>query len=160
MTKEAFAEQVLALRRTMYYVSYSLLPNPADQEDAVQEAISKGLQKCGSLREEQYLKRWILRILINECYNVMRRRKREFPAEEIPVVTPDVPDTGAFEAVMRLEEKLRVPIVLCYVEGYTTREIAEILRTPEGTVKTRMAKARALLRQALQSEQEQTEGLA
>ncbi len=153
MTKEAFAEQVLLLRKTMFYVSYSLLPNPIDQEDAVQESIRKGLQKCGALREEQYLKRWILRILLNECYNVMRRRKREIPTEEIPVVVPDTADSSVFEAVMELEEKLRIPIVLHYVEGYATREIASILRTPEGTVKTRMAKARALLRTTLKEEE-------
>lgn len=153
MTKEAFAEQVVSLRSTLFHVSYSLLPNPVDQEDAVQECIHKGLLRLASLRDEKAFKSWIIRILINECYNVLRRKKREIPTEEIPIVAPEIQDTSVFEAVMALEERLRLPFVLHYVEGYTTREASRLLRVPEGTLKSRLGRARQLLRDVLGAEE-------
>lgn len=152
MTKEAFLEQVLEHRSALYYVSYGLLPNKEDQEDAVQECIHKALKKRETLRDDQYFKTWITRILINECYNILRRRKREIPSEEIAIVAPQTANYGLFESVMELEEKLRVPIILHYLEGYTTREVAKILRAPESTIKSRLAKARGMLSQMIDFE--------
>lgn len=153
MTKEAFAEQVLAMTDSLYYISYSMLTNRPDQEDAVQEALRKGLQKCGSLREERYLKTWVTRILINECHNILRRRGREVPAEAVYAVAPETADAGVFETLSQLEEALRLPLVLHYYEGYTTREIAKLLRVPEGTVKGRLVRARKALGALLTEEE-------
>lgn len=152
MTKETFLEKVLEHRSALYYVSYGLLPNKEDQEDAVQECIHKALKKRETLRDDQFFKTWITRILINECYNVMRRKKREVPSEQVAVVAPYTSNYGLFESVMELEEKLRLPIILHYLEGYTTREVAKILRTPESTVKSRLAKARVMLSQMIDFE--------
>lgn len=154
MTREIFAEKIVLLRKTLYYVSYSMLPNPADQEDAVHECIQKGLQKCHTLKDDRALKAWITRILINECYNLLRKKKREFPAADIPVVTPTLEDTSLFDAISSLDEKLRLPVVLHYIEGYTTKEISNILRSPEGTVKSRLVQARRALRKVLEDQEE------
>ncbi|MDR0897061.1 MAG: RNA polymerase sigma factor [Oscillospiraceae bacterium] len=155
MTKEAFIEQILALRSTLYYLSYSLLPNHADQEDAVQACLEKALRKRTTLREDAYLKTWLIRILINECHNVLRRKRREVPTEEIIAVAPPDADMGLFEAVSQLDPKLRIVLVLHCFEGYTTREVALMLRTPESTVKSRLKRARTLLGQQITQQNEE-----
>lgn len=153
MTKEAFEEQIIGMQSALYYVSYCLLTNRADQDDAVQECIKKALVKRESLREEKYLKTWITRILINECHNVLRRRSKEVLVDEFYASAPSTADQGLFEHVSNLEEKLRLPIVLHYMEGYTTREIAKILRVPEGTIKSRLVKARRILGETIKAEE-------
>ena len=150
MTKEAFAERVVAMQDVLYRVSYSLLQNPHDQADAVQECIGRGLQRCGSLREEKYLQTWLIRILINTCHDTLRRRKREGPAETIEVIAPPQSDRDVVEALAALDPKVRLPLVLHYIEGYATREVAEMLRVPEGTVKWRLSSGRKLLRELLE----------
>lgn len=134
---------------TLYRVSFSLLPSRYDQEDAVQESIRIALHKRDTLREERYFQTWVIRILINECYGLLRRRKREIPTHEIIQSLPPDGDPGVMEALMQLEPKLRLPVVLHYVEGYTIREIAGMLRAPENTIKTRMARARKLAKAIL-----------
>jgi len=146
MTKDEFANQIILLQDTLYRVSYSLLPNPYDQDDAVQEAIRIALQKRAMLRDDRYLKTWIIRILINECYGVLRKRKKELPMESIEVIAPPASDREVVDALVQLEERFRLPLVLHHIEGYSTREVAKILRVPEGTVKGRLVRGRDLLK--------------
>ena len=153
MTKERFEQEILALRGMLYYVSYSLLGNPADQDDAVQEALRRALEKRASLREEKKLKSWLTRILVNECYNILRRRKREVPVQALVVQVPPAANGILFAALMAMEDRLRLPLVLHHYEGYTTREIAQILRVPEGTIKGRLVRARKALASALNEEE-------
>lgn len=153
MTKEAFAERILAMTDSLYYISYSIVKNRADQEDAVQECIRKGLQACHRLREERYFKTWLTRILINECNDILRRRRRELPSDAVCAQAPPSADEGVFALLSSLEEALRLPIVLHYYEGYTTREIARILRVPEGTVKGRLVRGRKRLGAMLKEEE-------
>lgn len=153
VTKEEFTQQILAHRSALYYISYGLLKNREDQDDAVQECIHKALRKRETLKEDKYFKTWITRILIHECYNVLRRKKREIPVEEIYVSVPETADYGVFQAVMQLEDKLRLPIILYYLEDYTTKEVAKILNAPESTIKSRLQKARRLLGQMMDGEE-------
>ena len=81
MTNERFAQEIVALTDTLYRVSYSILPEKCDREDAVQSCLEKAWKRRRALREERYLKTWLVRILINECYDIHRRRAREAPCE-------------------------------------------------------------------------------
>lgn len=146
MTKDEFTNQIILLQDTLYRVSYSLLPNPYDQDDAVQETIRIALQKRAPLRDDRYLKTWVIRILINECYGILRKKKKELPMESIEVITPPTSDREVVDALVRLEERFRLPLVLHHIEGYPTREVARILRVPEGTVKGRLVRGRDLLK--------------
>lgn len=150
MTKEAFATKAIALQDTLFRISFSLLPSRYDQEDAVQESMRIALQKLHTLRQEQFFSTWLIRILINECYGILRKKKREIPSEEMIACLPQGADTELIDALMKLDVKLRLPIVLNYVEGYTTREIAAMLHIPESTVKTRMSRGRKLLKLELE----------
>ena len=150
MTSEAFARRITEMTPTLYRVACSYLRQPSDREDAVQEALRKAWEKRHTLREERYLQTWVVRILINECRMLCRRSARMVPVEEVHAASGD--EALLREALFSLEEKLRTPILLHYIEGYSVEETARALRMPQGTVKSRMARGRAKLREMLQEE--------
>ena len=153
MDKEEFAARVVAMRDSLYRVSATLLKSEADREDAVSEAIAKALDKLPGLRKPEVFQAWMTRILINECYNIIRRSKREIAVDRVPDVyfAPEE-SRELYKAFMALEEKYRLPMVLHYVEGYKVDEISRTLRLPEGTVKSRLMRGRKLLRDVLDGE--------
>lgn len=152
MDKTEFADRILAMREMLYRVSYSILPNPHDQDDAVQECIKRALIKRETLRNDAHLKTWITRILINECNQIHRKRRRELPMDELPAALPPTANPALVESLLRLDVKYRTPVVLHYIEGYATHEVAEIMRIPAGTVRWRLSKAREKLREYLAEE--------
>jgi len=152
MTYDSLVEQIIAHTDTMYYVSYTLLHHKADQEDAVQQTIEKALRKHTALRDEKQVRAWLTRILVNECYNILRKRKREFPVQALPYNPPATADNYAFYAIMTLPEMYRLPIVLHHQQGYTTKETAKMLRITESTVKSRLVRGRKILKTRLQQE--------
>jgi RNA polymerase sigma-70 factor (ECF subfamily) len=147
--EETFICEVTAMERTLYRVSRSILDNWADCADAVQEALKKAWEKR-SRAEESYFRAWLMRIVINECRNVQRHKRRIIIVAEVPQsAMPEVPDTALRDAVISLPEKLRLPLILNCLEGFTVAEAARMLLIPEGTVKWRLSKARELLRKEL-----------
>lgn len=154
MTQAEFARRVVAMQDVLYRVSTTLLPQLCDREDAVQSAIEKAFRKRHHLRNDKALEAWLTRILINECYLLLRRRKRELPTADLPEreaasdARPDV-----YQLFTSLEEKYRLPMVLYYVEGYSVEEVSVLLRLPKGTVKSRLHRGRGLLREALDLEE-------
>ena len=147
MTGEAFAKAVTEMTQTLYRVSCSQLPNEADREDAVQEALRRAWEKRGSLRNEEYFRTWVIRILLNVCHDIRREGKRMIPAEEIPGLdVPSEEPVDLKECLLRLDERERIPILLYYLEGFDIGEIAAVLRIPRGTVKSRLHRGRDQLR--------------
>ena len=150
MTQAEFVRRVVAMQDTLYRVSTTILPQLCDREDAVQSAIEKALRKQERLRDPDALGAWLTRILVNECYAILRRRKREAPLavcmerETAPDAHPDL-----YQLFTSLEEKYRLPMVLYYVEGYSVAEIAGILHLPQGTLKSRLHRGRQMLRNTL-----------
>ena len=153
MNHQEFSERIADMMQTLYRVSYSQLNQPHDRDEAVQECLCKAWKKLHQLKDEKFLQSWVIRILINECHNVQRRRKREVPTEELPerIVPPDA-NAELHDALLALHEKYRLPIVLHYIEGFQVGEIAYMLRLPEGTVKSHMLRGRQLLRNDLSEE--------
>ncbi len=160
MTQAEFADRVVAMQDTLYRVSTTLLPQLCDREDAVQSAIEKAFRKRERLRNAQSLEPWLTRILINECYSLLRRRKKETLLEDFsdreaaPDAQPDI-----YRLFTSLTDKYRLPMVLYYVEGYPVEEVAALLRLPKGTVKSRLHRGRQLLRDALKDEEVPHESL-
>ena len=149
MNKETFKEKVLETESTLYNVSKSILSNDKDCEDAVQEAILKAYNKLKTLKEEEYFKTWLIRILINECYSLKRKELKTLSYEECFDIASDNNKDEYSELyfeIQKLPERIRITIVLYYVEGYSIKEIKKILKIPEGTVKSRLAKGRKLLK--------------
>lgn len=152
MDKEEFTRAVLEYESTLYRVAKSMLGSEADCADAAQNALLRAWEKQHTLRDTAYFKTWLTRILINECRAMLRQRARFVPLEEEAAEGEIAPerDSGLYEAVMGLDVKYRVPFMLYYIEGFRTREIASMLKLPEGTVKTRLRRAREILRTELE----------
>jgi len=154
MTKEEFSTRVLAAEKTLYHVACGILSREADREDAVQECILKAWERQSTLREADAFRAWITRILINECYNILRRDSRLIYPEEMPEIeAPEGSDLALREAVFSLDGLYRTPVILFYLEGFSIREIAGMLEVPEGTVKSRLYTGRTRLRAQLQEEE-------
>lgn len=154
MTSEDFANGIVGMTQTLYRVAYSQLSQACDREDAVQECLRKAWEMRGKLRNDRYLQTWVIRILINECHNIQRGRGRSELVDTVPEAGTSTPDEGERlrAALQHLEEALRMPILLHYIEGYQVDEVARILRIPQGTVKSRMARGRKRLRSYLAEE--------
>ncbi|MEW9094627.1 MAG: RNA polymerase sigma factor [Clostridiaceae bacterium] len=154
MNKDAFVDKVLEAESTLYHISKSILIHDEDCEDAVQAAILKAYNKLGTLKKEQYFKTWLVRILINECYSLKRKEHPEVSYEEYfeYAKADDEKDySELYLAIQKLPERIRITIVLYYVEGYSVEEIKEILKIPSGTVKSRLSKGRKLLKVKLEN---------
>ena len=160
MNKPEFVQRVEDYQARMYRVALTILGRGTDAEDAVQDALLSAWRALGSLRDEQYFETWLMRILINVCRSELRARAR-FKGGDIDSLpelpAPPPPDPHLFYALERLEEKYRLPLMLFYAEGYRIREIAEILHLPQGTVQSRLHRAKKLLRQSMALEKEMSE---
>lgn len=151
MNRTDFILRVRECERRLYRVARTMLHSDADCEDAVQEALLRAWAKRGSLREERFFETWLIRILINECKNIYRRKPRA--QSEIPETLAAPPADGELmDALMSLPEKHRIPMELHYIEGYGINEIARMLLIPDGTVKWRLSRGRTLLRTELGEE--------
>ena len=151
MRTEEFTQAILGMTDTLYRVAATQLRQRADQEDAVQEALRRAWEKRHKLREERYMQTWVIRILLNECHRMQRRMARTVPTEEITAVHRD----EGFElkdVLCQVEERYRMPVLLHYIEGYSVAEIAAMLRIPQGTVKSRLARGRKALKELLDEE--------
>ncbi len=155
MMDDAFAERIIGMTQTLYRIAFSQLSQGSDREDAVQETLRKAWEKRARLRDERYLQTWLVRILINECHNIQRRRGRFIPIEEpLPnqPASENSDNASLRRALLALEERYRMPVLLHYIEGYPLEEVAAILRLPMGTVKSRMSRGRKRLREMLSEE--------
>lgn len=156
MDKQRFTAAVLEAEPTLYRVAKTMLRSEADCADAAQQAILRAWEQLGTLREPQYFKTWLTRILINECTAILRRQTRFacYEPEQAEAVSAPVPadHSDLYAALTAMEEKYRLPVTLYYLEGFKTREIADIIGVPEGTVKSRLNAARGKLRETLEGE--------
>ena len=147
MEERPFTQKLLESEPMLYRIACALLRSEADRQDAMQETALKAWKNRASLREEQYFRTWISRIMVNECHNLHRKNSRYVPVEELP--DRPAPDSGEQETRLLLEslpEKQRVPLVLHYLEGFSLEEIARVQHISLALVKYRMHQARKALR--------------
>lgn len=154
MDKEQFTRYILEAEATMYRISKTILINDSDCEDAVQDAVLKAYSKLRTLRDERYFKTWLIRILMNECYRKKREQSRLAPLDDsMEISSADEDYSELYSVIMRLKPKIRLIIVLYYIEGYSVCEIGKILKIPEGTVKSRLYSGRRILKEELKDEE-------
>lgn len=153
--RERFAAAVTAHRRAMYRAARALLSSDADTEDAVSEAILRAWQAFGRLRDEKALKSWLIKITVNCAYEHHRRGAHVTYTDDLEPLAGGAEDKHDFtlwDAVCALPEDYRVATVLFYYEDMTTAEIAKTLGVREGTVRSRLSRARNRLRTMLEEE--------
>lgn len=158
MDAALFQTEVKLSKKLLFRIAWSYLGHSQDVEDVVQEAITIAWSKRNSLRDEKQFRPWLVQILCNQCKNMLRRRRKFsfFPLEEDTVLV-DPPETDApiIEALQTLKPELRMVITLYYVDGYSVRDISETMRIPQGTVQTRLQRARKHLKNSLLVEWEE-----
>lgn len=152
--REAFSRLVHACERNLYGLARLYLRREEDCADAVQEAIVKSFAAMSTLKQPAYFKTWLSRILIHECLQLLRFQQRLRTVEPVNDVYDALPYEAIElkEAVAHLEYELRRVIQLHYYRDMPISDIAEIAGIPEGTVKSRLYRARAILAERLATE--------
>lgn len=153
MTMTEFARQVDQLKTQLYRTAYGYVGDEATALEMVNEAVYRGLKSLSGLRQPEYFTTWLTRILINQCLQELRRRRRIEPVATIPESAAEEYDKLPLkEAIRRLPEDLRAIINLRFLADYSLAQTAECLNIPQGTVVTRQRRALQLLKLDLSEE--------
>jgi RNA polymerase sigma-70 factor, ECF subfamily len=167
-----FEEQALPFLDQLYAAGLRMTRNPADAQDLVQETFVKAYSAFGQFQQGTNLKAWLYRILTNTFINTYRKKQRDpysgtideledwqlGGAESATTTTTrsaeaeaidHLPDTAVKDALQSIPEDFRLAVYLADVEGFSYQEIADIMKTPVGTVMSRLHRGRRLLRDKL-----------
>jgi RNA polymerase sigma-70 factor (ECF subfamily) len=168
--REAFTQLIMQYQVPLYNMALRMVGRPDDAADIAQEAFLRAWEKIRTLREAPF-KSWLFQIAANLCYDHFRRGKRYgvMPDEDqtsyqssnvvgLGIATPDPQERAEAnertrlvrESIQALDHDMRIAIVLRDVNGMAYDEIASVLRVPLGTVKSRIARARAQVQEQLQ----------
>ena len=147
-------EKVRKYSNMVYRLAFSILKNEADSEDIYQETFIEFYKNIRKLKSEEHEKAWLIRVTINNCNMLLRKQKTRREDE----ITEEIEDTkieknnDVFEIVNKLPEKYRIVIYLFYYEGYKASEISKILNDNEGTIKSRLSRAREFLKKMIKED--------
>lgn len=152
--RQWFCGQVEQHKTALYRLARSILHNDEDAKDAVGEAVCKAFASLSSLRQRDSFKPWLMRITVNEAYNILSHRRRVVSLEDWGA-EPSVQSSGGdslWPLVQALPDTLRAPVTLFYYDDLTTAQIAVVLGIQEGAVRTRLTRGRQMLKELLEKE--------
>ncbi len=151
MQDEAFTELYRKYANFVYSIALSYIKEPAEAEDVTADVFVRLLESDISFPDEIHARAWLATVVRNRCKNLLRhwmrkKREKEEVMEQIPVSDQSAELHQVTDALMQLPEKYRLPLMLFAVEGYSVKETADILHLNESTVRTRIARARGIIR--------------
>lgn len=160
ITQNELIQGIVENKIKMLGLAYSITKNTHDAEDAVGETILVAFNKYISIRKKESIGAWLMSIVHNEAYSILRRRSRielspniiEF-AKHTDDVDSNIENTHMWEQIFKLPDDYRSLIYLYYIDDYSVKEISKILNIAEGTVKSRLSRSRELLRELLGKEE-------
>ncbi len=153
----AYTELVRNYSARIFAICFGMLSNRDDAEDITQQAFLKGFSDIKQLRDINKFGPWITQIAKHLCLDLLRRRKLNKIALK-RIATEDVKDEPMYDqdkysrlqsALTQLIEEYRLPLMLYYFDGQSTKNIAESLKITVATAQTRLSRARRKLRQLL-----------
>lgn len=148
--RTAVEEIVKKYQKSLFIAALNICKNKEDAEDAVQDTIFRYYDKNMDYEDEEHIKAWLFRVVINRAKDINRgfwklhRASLEEYTDTISFPSQDSRDV--FEAVMSLDKKYGIVVDLFYFEGYSVSEIAKLLRISESNVKVRLSRARKVLK--------------
>lgn len=147
---------ILENMQTLYRVAFGILKNDDEIYDAISATTVKVFENIHTLKKEEHVKTWITRILINECYKICNKNKKIIYLENVQqknLVHNDTHEELEFKNLIRnLNDELKEIVILYYFEDFSIKEISKIIKIPEGTVKTRLSRARKKLEDTILNE--------
>lgn len=155
MSREEFEKIAEKYMDTIYRVAYSWMKNQHDANDVTQIVLLKFYKTTKSFESDDYIKNWLIKVTVNECKMIFRS-----PWSKTEDITDYAQTLGfeeeqhydLFQAVMKLDKKYSVPLMLFYYDGYSTKEISAMIGVPEKTVSTRLFRAKAKLKNYLKED--------
>lgn len=158
-----FTELLEENKLKFYKTAKIILKNDDVVYDALQDALISMYQNYYSLKDKKLFSTWGTRIVINKCYDFLRKQKNnvlafdeivENSAEMSSFDEYDIDKYGIKKAMNEnLSEEQKLVIILFYYDDYSLKDISKILDIPEGTVKSRLSKAREILKEKLEKEE-------
>jgi RNA polymerase sigma-70 factor (ECF subfamily) len=156
-----FEARLIESSTLAFRVAYAVLRNSENAEDVAQEAFAKSYTNFRRLRDRDRFRAWLVRITWRMAINRLRSDRRRSLREAVPVETSITPTpvqsiiaqeraAQLWRAIDSLPDKLRLVVVLAGIEEHDIREVAALLRLPEGTVKSRLFLARQRLKELMQ----------
>ena len=155
MTDEQFAQAAEQYMDTIFRVAYGYLRSQSDADDVTQDVLIQLYKTDTPFRDGEHLKRWLIRVTVNRCKNIFRSpwHRMEDIADYESALSFEAPECRElFDAVMALDKRYRVPVLLYYYEGYSSKEIARLLGRNPATVATQLRRGRTQLKDLLESE--------
>lgn len=155
LTKKDYISLIENHKEMLYRTAYGYLRDETLAIDALDEAIYLGYQHRKSVRQPEFAKTWLVRILINECLRILKDKQRTIPMEDISHGSEESGHASRNSQEISLDTKmaldtlpldLKQVIILRYFSDETIEDTAKILKIPEGTVSSRARKALALLK--------------
>jgi RNA polymerase sigma-70 factor (ECF subfamily) len=132
-------------------IAFTYTKNTYDAEDIAQEVFLALYRNMWKISSKEYMKAWLIRVTINKSKNYMKtawiRKRSDMP--DIQDKTPQSETSDLLNAVLSLDENYKIPIYLMYYEGYSIKEISQILKTNPATIGTRLKRGRDILKNKL-----------
>ncbi|MFC4403744.1 sigma-70 family RNA polymerase sigma factor [Gracilibacillus xinjiangensis] len=153
----AFEELLIKEERMLYYKALSYVRSKEDALDAIQETSCKAFLAIGQLKNPAYFSTWLFRILIRECYSLLRSRDKMIPYEENELLKrldreqeEEIESFYLSEALSKLRSSYQTCLILFYYHDLSISDIAEVMEKPVGTVKTYLRRAKKNLKSELE----------
>lgn len=152
MEAKKFCESVNKYRDDLYIMALAILKNEADAEDAVSNAVLKAYENMEQIRAFHKFKPWMLTITKNEALKIKRKRLYLPGDEAVEALSKPVMAQydELWDILQKMREEYRLVVVLFYYQGLSLRDISDVLDVPVGTVKSRLNRGKAELREELE----------
>ena len=150
--KNWFCDNIKNLENGMYRLSYSILKNEEDAQDAVQEAIYNAYKKLETLKDKRKFKSWIYKIVTNTSFEILRNKKNYIDIEQENIAAEKIDiDTNLtlWKAVQGLEQPYRTTITLFYYEDMSIKEISEITGSKVDAIKKQLSRGRDKIKEEI-----------
>ena len=155
MSREEFEMIAEKYMDTIYRVAYSWLRNQYDANDVTQIVLLKLYKTTKLFESDDHIKNWLIKVTVNECKMIFRspwNRTEDITDYAKTLDFEEGQYYDLFQAVMKLDRKYRVPLMLFYYDGYSTKEISSMIGISEKTVSTRLFRAKAKLKEYLKED--------